>query len=483
LQDFLKSARGTSPRVVYGSERGKFGSIWPSYDDVVFAIHGDVSDPNSLVILRDDYDRLTADAGYLQAIERLLQSHYLIFLGYGLSSGDSYLINYLESVGIRLRGNTGPHFVFEKRKETPEEQLRFEYLRLSRKKFGLRYIVYEQHEDLAGLLMTISSMAQESKQLIDKIDQITLSSRDIERGSQVSLDEEKLAECYSAVSIWLKSKGDFDQRWVERFAVGDFAGYSWRELLEGPSKLPKQIRSGNIKIAETVWEWFDAKKRKNLRILELGIGYLTTLGAIFEAENYAVPGIEVKSPISKLFESDVDISYTGVDLNVHAIDHGRKKLLNPPYKRFFKTGTSPLLVHGSSVEYLRKNTEKYDLVIASFTLHHCTINHRRAVYLNILNCLTEGGLVVIADPTGFSSFNRQRIFSDPEVSVVEFPVPAEVDVLENLFSDTGWWSLVDHREKPGIVIAEQSDAEKIKSSWYSPSFYGYVFKGIKETAG
>jgi hypothetical protein len=77
---------------------------------LVLKVHGDITDPGSIVIARDDYSRILHDNKALHsAMTVILASRTLLFLGYSLRDRD--LLHWLEAQNTLVKQSGAPHYM------------------------------------------------------------------------------------------------------------------------------------------------------------------------------------------------------------------------------------------------------------------------------------------------------------------------------------------------------------------------------------
>jgi len=96
---------------------------------ILHKIHGDVSQPDSIVITSEDYDNFKSDAIVWSEIRSLLAKYSVLFIGYSLHDRD--VKKMLDDIYGRLKGTKHPYFFIDwkiddtKRKDLASYDLRF----------------------------------------------------------------------------------------------------------------------------------------------------------------------------------------------------------------------------------------------------------------------------------------------------------------------------------------------------------------------
>ncbi len=141
-------------------------------DSTIYKMHGDIGQPNAVVLLKDDYEIYDKkNEMFVKKLQGDLLSNTFLFIGF--SFDDPNLENILSKVRIMLEGNPRRHYCFFKRvhKEDPEFS-KFEKLEEKEKeanyrrakqtlkikdllRYGIKAIVVEDYTDVTDILLNI----------------------------------------------------------------------------------------------------------------------------------------------------------------------------------------------------------------------------------------------------------------------------------------------------------------------------------------
>ena len=78
---------------------------------ILLKIHGDLSDPDSIVITTSDYDKMDKSSITLDKIKSLLAEYSVVFIGYSIR--DSYIEEMLRDIDHRLKLQRRPYFFID----------------------------------------------------------------------------------------------------------------------------------------------------------------------------------------------------------------------------------------------------------------------------------------------------------------------------------------------------------------------------------
>lgn len=133
----------------------------PNRDVIVYKIHGDVSDVNSAIITKDDYDMFDSTRGlFVEALKGELATKTFMFIGYSFNDPNlSYIISKLTFL---LGNSKRTHYCFFKKLslddfDGDEEALRYNSIKQELKikdlkRYGIRTIQIENHSDITEIL-------------------------------------------------------------------------------------------------------------------------------------------------------------------------------------------------------------------------------------------------------------------------------------------------------------------------------------------
>jgi len=141
-------------------------------DATIYKMHGDIGQPNAVVLLKDDYEIYDKkNELFVKMLQGDLLSNTFLFIGF--SFDDPNLENILSKVRIMLEGNPRRHYCFFKRvhKDDPEfnkfekpEQREFEAEYRRRKqslkikdllRYGIKAIVVNEYKEITDILQNI----------------------------------------------------------------------------------------------------------------------------------------------------------------------------------------------------------------------------------------------------------------------------------------------------------------------------------------
>ncbi|MEO1244140.1 MAG: biotin/lipoyl-containing protein [Pseudomonadota bacterium] len=158
IETALQEAR-KHPRVVYGLDQltmTKQGS-----DATVYKMHGDINNPNTIVITRDDYERYSSErALLLNILSTALLEKTFLFLGFSFTDPN---FNYVASqLRVALQDSVRPHYWIEAKvsKTSGEADDAFAYRKTKQqlhisdlKRFGVQCYLVDCHEEIEGILL------------------------------------------------------------------------------------------------------------------------------------------------------------------------------------------------------------------------------------------------------------------------------------------------------------------------------------------
>jgi len=108
--------------------------------------------------------------------------------------------------------------------------------------------------------------------------------------------------------------------------------------------------------------------KKTIHILEIGTGTGITTDIILNSRNY--------------------IKLITVDKSLNAIKISKKK---------FKNKTNVEFIHMDILEFLRKTTISFDIIVSAFTIHNFNKNYRNYVYQKIYDRMNSNSIFLNAD--------------------------------------------------------------------------------------
>jgi tRNA (cmo5U34)-methyltransferase len=88
------------------------------------------------------------------------------------------------------------------------------------------------------------------------------------------------------------------------------------------------------------------------------------------------------------------VTLTAVDLFPEMIDDATHRLAH--------WGQRVRLVAGDNTDFLRANSEKFDIVTAAFCIHHLDVAGKQDIFTRIYDALQPGGLFILLDLTTFA---------------------------------------------------------------------------------
>jgi len=92
---------------------------------ILLKIHGDLSDPDSIIITSDDYEKFDKDSIVWNKIKSLLAEYSVVFIGYSVS--DSNVKEMLTDIDKRLKGRKHPYFFIEHKSDEDKRKTISEY--------------------------------------------------------------------------------------------------------------------------------------------------------------------------------------------------------------------------------------------------------------------------------------------------------------------------------------------------------------------
>lgn len=122
-------------------------------------------------------------------------------------------------------------------------------------------------------------------------------------------------------------------------------------------------------ILEELMTYIPVPKSGGVRVLELGCGDATMA--------------------SKIFSNEEMVSYTGVDLSAPALQLAESTVAS--------AGWSYRLIKGDFSQVVESLDEKYDVILAGFSLHHLSENGKKKIMRNISRLLSPSGSCFVYD--------------------------------------------------------------------------------------
>lgn len=121
-------------------------------DNVVYKLHGDINEPNGIVILQDDYETYEkTHCNYIMALENELATNSMLFLGYSLNDPD--INNIISSLNLR-DSSTQTHFLILKKESNGQE-------------FAQKYWIDELEKK--GIITCLIDEYTEIEEILDRI--------------------------------------------------------------------------------------------------------------------------------------------------------------------------------------------------------------------------------------------------------------------------------------------------------------------------
>ncbi len=112
-----------------------------------------------------------------------------------------------------------------------------------------------------------------------------------------------------------------------------------------------------------------------------------------------------------LLENFPNATAVGVDLF--------DEMLSSAKPRLSRFGTRVELVRSDNAAFLRSTSERFDLVVSAFCIHHLTADEKRALFHLIHERLRDGGLFVMLDITTFRDGELARVARSRTIAHME----------------------------------------------------------------
>lgn len=135
----------------------------PRRDATIYKMHGDVENPGSAVITRDDYERYERDRGaFLNALAGDLTAKTFLFLGFSFT--DPNLERVLAHIRVRFQENQRPHYALFKKVarkdfEGDSAENDFEYARVKQslvledlRRFNINAVLVDEYSEITEIL-------------------------------------------------------------------------------------------------------------------------------------------------------------------------------------------------------------------------------------------------------------------------------------------------------------------------------------------
>lgn len=144
-----------------------------------------------------------------------------------------------------------------------------------------------------------------------------------------------------------------------------------KEFFEG-FQLYQQIIENNYMVHQEILQWMLPRFQQltaDIKVLELGCGDAYLVGKI--AQSHAIG------------------HYVGIDLSDPALEFAKKNLSGKI--------ESIQLIAGDMLEAVQKIDEKFDLVLASYSVHHLSWSQKQKLMHFIYECLSPSGTLYLID--------------------------------------------------------------------------------------
>ncbi len=121
-------------------------------DNVVYKLHGDINEPNAIVILQDDYNNYPkTHCNFITALENELATNTMLFLGYSFNDPD---INNIRQI-VKLKTSSSQTHFFILKKETKENELSQKYWIDELEKSGITTCLIDQYTEIEEILKMV----------------------------------------------------------------------------------------------------------------------------------------------------------------------------------------------------------------------------------------------------------------------------------------------------------------------------------------
>ncbi|MDV8021585.1 SIR2 family protein [Rhodococcus sp. IEGM 1330] len=124
----------------------------PDASVAIYKMHGDIGDPDNLVLSRDDYDRYAYKYSYiLDSLKAQLSQQTFLFSGFSFT--DPNLDHVLAQVRSNYGDNSRTHWVLMKRHQDGMDAKRQELWVRTMKRYGLETILLDDYDEIGALLV------------------------------------------------------------------------------------------------------------------------------------------------------------------------------------------------------------------------------------------------------------------------------------------------------------------------------------------
>ncbi len=274
-------------------------------DAVVYKMHGDINDPDTIVITKDHYERYHFDNSlFITALSGDLVAKTFLFMGFSFT--DPNLDYVLSRIRLRLDNNQRQHYcIFKKRarleNETEED---FHYAALKQelvvndlKRFNIKALLIDDYSEITIILKEIENRFRQNTIFISgsasnygEIDKVS-AERFIQNLSQKLIDENYkivsgfglgvgnhvicgvLEEIYQKQGLSLR-----DQLILRPFPQGEEVQKQWGTYREDMITYAgiaiflfgNKVQDGNIVLADGVISEFEIAKTNGLKLIPIG---------------------------------------------------------------------------------------------------------------------------------------------------------------------------------------------------------------------
>lgn len=132
-------------------------------DAVIYKMHGDIDNPDSIVLIRDDYENYShKQHPFIDALKGDLMNKTFLFIGFSFTDPNfSYISSQLR---VQLEGNQREHYCILRNISKVEcidesdynyKMLKFQYLIDDLKRFNIKTVLVEQYSEITDILREI----------------------------------------------------------------------------------------------------------------------------------------------------------------------------------------------------------------------------------------------------------------------------------------------------------------------------------------
>ncbi|RZL78243.1 MAG: hypothetical protein EOP32_22390 [Rhodococcus sp. (in: high G+C Gram-positive bacteria)] len=120
----------------------------------VFKMHGDIKEPDNLVLSKDDYDRYASRYPYiLESLKSQLSQHTFLFAGFSFT--DPNLDHVLAQIRSYHGDNSRTHWVLMKREEDAGRATKQRLWMRTMKRYGLETVLLDEYDEVRSLLSEV----------------------------------------------------------------------------------------------------------------------------------------------------------------------------------------------------------------------------------------------------------------------------------------------------------------------------------------